>query len=56
MPTIPEVIDKVKGAFQTRKEGETSGETQVEAFDHDKVYVVFVLGGPGAGSLFCPTI
>ena len=28
------------------------GDTKMRMFDHEKVAVIFVLGGPGAGSLF----
>jgi len=39
MPAIPEIIDKIKGALHLKR----------EIFDHNKVLVIFVLGGPGAG-------
>jgi hypothetical protein len=39
MPIIPEVVNKVKDLLHIKH----------EAFDHDKVLVIFVLGGPGAG-------
>lgn len=40
MPTLPGIIDKIKSIFHPNH----------EAFDHNKVLVIFVLGGPGAGS------
>jgi len=39
MPVIPDIIEKIKKIFHVNH----------EAFDHNKVLVIFVLGGPGAG-------
>jgi hypothetical protein len=39
MPVIPDIIEKIKKIFHVDH----------EAFDHNKVLVIFVLGGPGAG-------
>ncbi|CCA70217.1 probable URA6-uridine-monophosphate kinase [Serendipita indica DSM 11827] len=36
---MPAIIDKIKRLFHPHS----------EVFDHDKVFVIFVLGGPGAG-------
>lgn len=39
MPVIPDILEKIKKIFHVDH----------EAFDHNKVLVIFVLGGPGAG-------
>jgi hypothetical protein len=39
MPLVPDIDEKIKKIFHVDH----------EAFDHNKVLVIFVLGGPGAG-------
>ncbi len=47
-------IQKIQEALGLRKEDKATGSTTA-AFDHEKVKVIFVLGGPGVGmpSVLC---
>jgi len=44
---MPAIIDKIADVLHTNKDGSQHDSTAV--FDHNKVTVLFVLGGPGAG-------
>lgn len=45
------VIDKVTGALGLNKSQEPGPNATSPEFDHTKVTVIFVLGGPGAGEV-----
>jgi UMP-CMP kinase len=43
------VIDKISSALHLNKSQATAPSTTSPEFDHTKVTVIYVLGGPGAG-------
>ena len=49
---MPAIIDKIAEALHLKHHEDSSASTaapQTPVFDHEKVKVFFVLGGPGAG-------
>jgi hypothetical protein len=49
-PSKSVAVEDVQPPTDQGNQTDVAGQaSQQEAFDHEKVYVIFVLGGPGAG-------